>query len=284
MQPPQKHSCVDLGELKNEIIKQIGLEKSQQYFDYLKRFLSLKLSKVEFDKLCLRTVGRDNISLHNQLIRLILKNACTRKVPPTSAENKKVYHENGLVPVVHSKHQTESFGRKSGKEASARSSLHPPLGIPDWPVGGSRKSSSLSSTSKCVTDGLIETVRLKERMDQLAATQGLQGVSAECASMLNNGLDAYLKGLIRSFIELSGARSGVEPMKNGSINHQAHFRPLNGIRSGHHYQIQSRMQEPEPKRPVSLLDLTVAMELNPQQLGEDWPILLEKICTHAFEE
>ncbi|THG07917.1 hypothetical protein TEA_021089 [Camellia sinensis var. sinensis] len=29
--------------------------------------------------------------------------------------------------------------------------------------------------------------------------------------------------------------------------------------------------------PISLLDFKVAMELNPQQLGEDWPLLLEKI-------
>jgi hypothetical protein len=26
------------------------------------------------------------------------------------------------------------------------------------------------------------------------------------------------------------------------------------------------------------------MELNPQQLGEDWPLLLEKICTRPSEE
>ena len=67
---------------------------------------------------------------------------CIRKVPPKTAENKKVYHENGSVPVVHTKHQSE------------------------W-------------------------------------------------------------------------------MKNSSINYQAHFGPQNGIRSGHQYQIQSRMQKRE---------------------------------------
>jgi hypothetical protein len=33
-----------------------------------------------------------------------------------------------------------------------------------------------------------------------------------------------------------------------------------------------------------MLDFKVAMELNPQQLGEDWPLLLEKICMHSFED
>ncbi|KAJ0571057.1 putative transcriptional coactivator Hfi1/Transcriptional adapter 1 [Helianthus annuus] len=44
-------------------------------------------------------------------------------------------------------------------------------------------------------------------------------------------------------------------------------------------------QEQKPKRLVNLLDFRVAMELNRKQLGDDWPMLLEKICcTHDFEE
>lgn len=234
MQPPQKHSRINLADMKDQLSRKLGPERSKQYFDYLKRFLSLKLTKIEFDKLCLRTIGKDNISLHNQLLRSLLKNACTRKLPPPppTIGSKKVHHENGSVTA--------------------------PLGIPC----GARKVSSLGSNRKCVsvfdTGGLMETFKLKERMDQITATQGLQGVSMECATVLNNGLDAYLKGLIRSF---------------------THFRSVNGVRPGQHFQIQR-----EPKRPISLLDFRVAMELNPQQLGEDWPLLLEKICTHAFEE
>ncbi|KAI3785954.1 hypothetical protein L1987_45080 [Smallanthus sonchifolius] len=168
--------------------------------------------------------------------------------------------------------------RKTEKEASTSPSLHAPLGIPHWRVSGSRKASSLASISD--TGGLIETVKLKEHMDQLSATQGLQ-VSMDCASVLNNGLDAYLKRLIRSFSELSGPRSGSEPMNNGSIKHQANFRPLiNGYRPVYLHQ----MQELAPKRLISLVDLTVAMELNPQQLGVDWPVLLEKVCIHGFKE
>jgi hypothetical protein len=44
------------------------------------------------------------------------------------------------------------------------------------------------------------------------------------------------------------------------------------------------MQEQRPQGSISLLDFKVAMELNPQQLGEDWPLLLEKISMQAFEE
>ncbi|CAM8962221.1 unnamed protein product [Rhodiola kirilowii] len=35
---------------------------------------------------------------------------------------------------------------------------------------------------------------------------------------------------------------------------------------------------------LSLLDFKVAMELNPHQLGEDWPSIFEKICMYSFED
>lgn len=99
-------------------------------------------------------------------------------------------------------------------------------------------------------------------MQLIAAAQGLEGVSMECANLLINGSDAYLKKLIKSCVELVGARSGHDLSKNNSYTHQF---------DGKHF-------------PVSLLDFKVAMELNPQQLGEDWAFLLEKICIHVFDQ
>ncbi|KAL8252210.1 hypothetical protein R6Q59_035903 [Mikania micrantha] len=356
MQPPEQHSWINLTELKSQIIRKLGPERSKQYFDYLNKFLSLKLNKVEFDKLCLRTVGRDGIPLHNQLIRSILRNACTEKV---ADGNKKpldgAYHQNGSGPVVthassqlglpngdilptsprkartgarerkggdcksalgpngktiysspsssishlddfnngnssypdtrrpvhHHKEliiqaqnadgQAKSLGQKDGKGLSNRISLHAPLGMAYYPVsiGGARR-----ATPKFVgvsdTNGLLDTVTLRARMEQVVATQGLQGVSLDSANLLNIGLGAYLKGIIRSCSELS------RPIKTGPD----HFRSVNSVIPGHHYQT----QEHELKHQISLLDFRVAMELNPQQLGEDCPILLERICAHAFEE
>ncbi|KAJ9559492.1 hypothetical protein OSB04_004652 [Centaurea solstitialis] len=405
MQPPQQHSWINLAELKSQIIRKLGPERSKQYFDYLNR-----LSLISF---VLKTIGRDGIPLHNQLIHSILKNACTANDNPLRQQsgNKKpsdgVYHQNGSVSVVtqassplalpngdilspslrkartgarerrggdrrsalgpngktnysspsssiphsedfntalengnssspdtrrpmqhhqelnqqtenaddnsghhsaklaastvqsprallapHSKRESESLGRKDGKGVSGRIPLHAPLGIPYCPVsiGGSRSTIPLASSSKTVgvsdANGLLDTITLRARMDPIAATHGLQGVSVDCANALNNGLDAYLKGLIRSCSELNGARSDHVPFKNNPN----HLRPLNGVTPTHHYQMQTSnwpvdtLQENEPKRPISLLDFRVAMELNPQQLGEDWPVLLEKICTRAFEE
>lgn len=425
MQPPHQHSRINLAELKAQIIRKLGPERSKQYFSYLNRLLSSKLCKFEFNKLCLRIVGRENIPLHNQFIRSILKNACSAKIPPPTqdveflkqkgaVENKDpptdgslqngshpaitlppnpsaltngdilppsprkartgirdrrvgdrrtafgpngktkfpsqissttnsgdfnvslengeltppdirrpVHHhqghtqqaenkEEGLVhhpaklPVterssdgpfsVHSNDQYDLLVRKDGKEVSARNLLHAPLGIPfcQASVGGARRPLPLAGSSNAVSTfscgGLLDSITLRERMDQIAGAQGLEGVSMECANVLNSGLDAYLKGLIRSSVELVGARSGYDTTKIGAQKHQAHSKLVNGLRRGHHFQVQSSsrslevMQEHGTHCPISLLDFRVAMELNPQQLGEDWPFLLEKICTHSFEE
>lgn len=353
MQPPspQQRSWINLAELKSLIVGKLGPERSKQYFEYLNKFLSLKLSKAEFDKLCLRTIGRDGIPLHNQLIRSVLKNACTGKV---SGGNKKSLdsglHQNGSIPIVPNGdvlppsarkartgtrerrvgdrksalgpngktayssplssipysdelsnvfengnasspdirrpvQQAESSDRKDGKGVSGRISLHAPLGIPHCRVsiGGARKAPPSSKfVSVSDTNCLLETITLKERMEPVAAAYGLQGVSMDSANAVNSGLDTYLKGLIRSCCELNRARSGSGSGSGHELNKgsPAHFRPINGVRPGHHFQAQVH----ESKRPISVLDFRVAMELNPRQLGEDWPVLLETICTHAFEE
>ncbi|KAL3843865.1 hypothetical protein ACJIZ3_001268 [Penstemon smallii] len=76
---------VDTHELKDFIYRKIGHQRAHKYFDCLKRFLALKLTKPDFDKSCIRTIGRENIPLHNRLIRSILQNACEAKIPPQKA-------------------------------------------------------------------------------------------------------------------------------------------------------------------------------------------------------
>ncbi|MCD7446052.1 hypothetical protein HAX54_031535 [Datura stramonium] len=416
MQPPHQHSRINLAELKAQILRKLGTERSKHYFYYLNRLLSLKISKIEFNKLCLRILGRENIPLHNQFIRSILRNACSAKVPPPTHETdvlkpatavgsndppNEAYEQNGshvsssqassqpglsngdILPLSPRKVRTgfrrtgdrrsalgqngktsftfqqqtateSSFGvmengdinppdarralqhyqgllqqtdderevsgqetarfsvikgsqegpvsvynkdqvRYDGKEMHARSQLQAPLGIPFCAVsvGGARKALPLATNSKCVTSSscgaLLDSVSLRERMEQIAAEQGLEGVAIDCANLLNNGLDSYLRGLIRSCVQLVGARSGHEPIKNNTKKQQTHKKLVNGLRPGLHSQISSGRpsevtQEHAPNNLISLQDFRVAMELNSRQLGEDWPLLLEKICTRAFEE
>lgn len=396
-------------ELKVQIVKKIGAERARRYFYYLNRLLSQKLSKNEFDKLCSRVLGRENVSLHNQFIRSILKNAFNAKGPPpfhdagptnsvvedgheqsravianqtpnspvwsngavpswkgrpairdrkprdrpsplgpngkvdygpqwapVEDSGSKVLTENGELtpcdyqrPVQqapqggaelpenprqlsvqrpkgtprHSKDHTGLAVVEDGEEVEqashlkfSRSRLIAPLGIPfcSASIGGARKALSVPSNDNMVTyfdsGGLFSTEILKKRMEQIAGAQGLGGVSMEGANLLNNMLDVYLKRLIKSCVELVGARSKSEPKKHQPAKQPIQSKIVNGMWPNNLLHMQSSSglievtQEQRTPCSISLPDFKVAMELNPQQLGEDWPLLLEKICMQTFEE
>ncbi|KAF5748080.1 hypothetical protein HS088_TW04G00029 [Tripterygium wilfordii] len=422
MQPHQS-SRVDLGELKAQIVKKIGVDRSKRYFYNLNRFLSQKLSKSEFDKSYYRVLGRENLPLHNQLIRTILKNASHAKTPPPFHEvgpaktliqtakaspSKEDGHEqsgslipaqnqnvhiwsngvlpvsprkgrsgirdrklrdrpsplgpNGKVDVVHHSTGTEDNGSKGimengelipcdyqrplqllqpvaeaaeqpenekehlvtrtsektrigsidhskvavvedGEEVEqgrypnfSKRPLVAPPGIPFYSasVGGARKAIPVASSGKFFScydsGGLSDTETLRKRMEQIATSQGIGGVSLECANTLNNMLDVYLKRLIRSCVQLVGGRSAQFAKQGPTHKQQVPGKIINGIWPSNHLHMQSSgepvdcMQEKKSRCSISLLDFKVAMELNPQQLGEDWPLLLEKICMQSCEE
>ncbi|KAJ6329830.1 hypothetical protein OIU76_008622 [Salix suchowensis] len=415
MQPYQS-SRVDLVELRTQIVKKVGVERSKKYFYYLNRFLSQKLSKSEFDKSCFRFLGRENLPLHNNLICSILKNACQAKTPPPNYEAgptksliqaskdspiREDGHEqigslipnqsmpirsNGILPVSprkvrsatrdhklrdrpsslgpngkvecisHRSIGTEDNGSKfvvengelapcdyqrpvqhlptvaeqpeNERDGSAqwpierpktqkdqtafvedrdeveqahhlsfsRSPLLAPLGIPycSASMGGARKAMPVTSSGDFVSyydsGGLSGTEMLRKRMEQIADVQGLGGVTTECANTLNKMLDVYLKRLIKSCVELVGAQSPCGPRKYTVHKQQVQNKVVNGMWPSNRLHMQSSsspvegMQEQRPHSSISMLDFKVAMELNPQQLGEDWPLLLEKICMQSFED
>ncbi|KAG4212244.1 hypothetical protein ERO13_A02G152800v2 [Gossypium hirsutum] len=77
---------VDTSELKSRIERKIGRVNAGKYFHLVARFLSLKIGKPEFDKLCIDTIGRENVYLHNHLLRSIIRNALFSKNPALKLE------------------------------------------------------------------------------------------------------------------------------------------------------------------------------------------------------
>ncbi|CAN1783001.1 hypothetical protein LINPERHAP1_LOCUS16119 [Linum perenne] len=388
MQPPQT-SRIDLVGLKSQIVKKIGAERSKKYFFNLNRFLSQRQSKSDFDKSCFRLLGRENLPLHNQLIRAILKNACLAKAPPPThdagpvksviqtakcSSGREDVHEqsgallpnqsqnvsiwsNGVLPVSPRRIRSCMRDRKlrdrpsplgpngkvdcishngdfnpcdyqrplqaleavveqpeNEKEALIQLSMEKsrtyikdkttsielqvsaPLGIPPCLASnsGARKVTFVTGSNElgiCYNSGVLsDTEMLKKRMEQIAVSRGLEGVSMDCAHMLNNMLDVYLSRLIKSCVELVRARAPHDQRKQPGIKQQFTGKAVNGVWPSNHLLLQNSnvsmesMQEQRPGCPISFLDFKVAMELNPQQLGEDWPLLLERICMHSFED
>ncbi|KAJ4913639.1 Uncharacterized protein Rs2_08260 [Raphanus sativus] len=175
---------------------------------------------------------------------------------------------------------------EQGRLVLSKSPVMAPLGIP---FGGTRRTVPASTRADFIScydsGGLSETEMLRKRMENIAVAQGLGGVSPECSTMLNSMLDVYLKKLIKSCFDLSGARS--IPGNQSSDKLQSRDKTVNGVWPSNGLQMQTINQPyglTQEQHPVSLLDFRVAMELNPHQLGEDWPLLREKISMRSFEE
>ncbi|CAN7032669.1 unnamed protein product, partial [Brassica rapa subsp. trilocularis] len=179
-------------------------------------------------------------------------------------------------------HKSSLYSDERGRLVVSKGPVTAPLGIPlcAASVGGTRRTVPVSTradvTSCYDSGGLSDAEMLRKRMESIAAAHGLGGVSAECSSMLSNVLDVYLKKLIKSCVDLSGARSrrSREEIVNGVW-------PSNSLQIQTGNQLSGITQEQDS---VSLLDFRVAMELNPTQLGEDWPLLRERMLLRSFEE
>ncbi|PKU83301.1 uncharacterized protein LOC110099350 [Dendrobium catenatum] len=107
MPPQRQFSRVDTLDLKLQISKKLGRQKAEKYFFNLRRLLNLKLSKMEFDRFCFSIMGKENVGLHNLLIRSILSNACFSHGPPsrhaTTGNSRSTITSNGqfsdILPV-----------------------------------------------------------------------------------------------------------------------------------------------------------------------------------------
>ena len=128
-------------------------------------------------------------------------------------------------------------------------------------------------------------------MEHVASNEGLEGVSRDAADILNLALDAYLRRLIKPCKHVITSqntvktatllnKNGVEGIASGPKIH----RSINGVWSGHSGSEHLKNDKEKMEHAISLKDFKVAMDLNPQLLGGDWPLQLEKISLHMPEQ
>lgn len=272
--PTGQHHVVrtDTLELKSQLEKKIGRAKTERYLHLLSRFLSLKISKLDFDKLIVATVKKENISLHNALLRGIIKNVSSsngveevekkqlngvksllcndlpkspRKGRTQRRFNKDCNGSKGKSQVteVVSSSFKQQWSMEDGEEVDQftrcwRSQpIEAPFGVNLRGVIERRP-----HVGTCHSSGeLPDSVSLKKKLEE----EGLE-VSAGFASSLNAGLNVFLKRLIKPCLELAASRSS---SSRGEVCSSS----------------------------ISMVDFQVAMELNPSILGENWSTKLEKI-------
>lgn len=297
-------------EIKALIYQKIGHQRADSYFDQLGKFLTSRISKSEFDKLCIKTIGRESISLHNRLVRSILKNASVAKSPPP-----RYLKKSGNANQSQSLYGDSAFPPSPRKCRSRKFRDRPsPLG----PLGKPQSLTTTNDESMSKAQRLpMEVVSVEdgEEVEQMTGSPSVQsrspltapfGVSFNLKSGIRKSIFRSYNGINRDTCQSSGElpdtitlrtrlerKLEMEGIKlstdsanllNSGLN--AYMRrliePCLSLASSRVREMNS--QQKRAVSNVSMLDFRSAMELNPRVLGEEWPISLEKICCRASEE
>lgn len=221
MSPNENHSRINTLELKALVSRKIGPERAKKYFDQLRRLFSCKISKCQFDKFCIRIIGRENIPLHNQLIKAIIKNACVAKVPPLKG-NRKV--ENTLNVKISNGFQRNSLhslygdafppsprkGRSPGSRDRKFRDRPSPLGphgkpesvVCDELVSKAEEQQSATELVSLDSRPPVEVVSVEdgEEVEQMAGSPGVQSRSPVTAPL---GICMNLTGARKSLSNVS---------------------------------------------------------------------------------
>ncbi|KAL6636867.1 hypothetical protein ACP70R_024439 [Stipagrostis hirtigluma subsp. patula] len=298
----RKMARVDVAELKQRLVKRLGRQRAGVYFAHLTRLLNLKLTKVEFDRLCCATIGKENIALHNALIRGIISNAMSGVPPPSrqavtgqsgtttatsgqcvgvalptvgnvvavvdSGDGELERERGAAVEKVVSVEDGEEVEQvRSALCVQSRSPITAPLGISVAGSSGVRMQRMDDPMSSCYDSGhLLDTGSLCEGLRRRLHIGGT-GITLQGVDALNRGLDEFLRRLIKPCMDLSRVRSSSRRISKVDENFAAR---MNGS------------QQPNWGHCTTLQDFAVAVQSDPHLLGAKGPMLMEKIQTMSF--
>lgn len=288
---------IDIAEIKALIYKKIGYERANLYFNILTQYLNSKISKIELSKICMRTLQRENLHLHNRLIRSILTNASLSKAhpPPKIAKSNEPLNARLI-----NKYQTKRRSRSS--RPSKFRERPSPLG----PLGKTTSPTVDKSPTELNSLGSRARAEDGEEVEQITVVHSRSSIMAPIGVSLNLGCSFKKKisfqDATNDLCSMMCRSSGVLPDAM-SLRAQLEQRLssdgigvsedcVNLLNNGLNVYLK-RLIEPGMElaksrfgfcKKMSMLDFRVLMESNRSILGEDWPIQLEKICSRSYEE
>jgi Transcriptional regulator of RNA polII, SAGA, subunit len=296
---------VDITQLKLLLLKQLGPQKLQKYMFYLKRLLSNKLTKPEFDRLCLTTIGKENLHLHNKFIQSILRNAVTGSGPPPKETLPGCSGTATKTPSGHFGDALLSPSAK-GRSISSKDRKFSPLGPQGKAINGPAKA---PPEVVSVEDGEeVEQTRHSPGVQSRSPIKAPFGIIPNPRPQKRNRLVSPSESC-SSTGELPGTRTLFMQLKerckaeglnvtlecadllNRALD--AYLKRLikpsvDLVRSAGNQKVvvgmstdQSRVSE---MRNVTIHDFRVAMEMNRTLLGEDYNVKLEELIFASFKE
>lgn len=301
---------VDALKLKLHIVRKLGHEKSDKYFQLLNQYLSCKLVKSEFDVLCIGVIGRENILLHNHLIRAILRNTFVAETSPT--ENRSSVSLNVKLPngcLRGSNLQSlcrDSFPKspRKGRTPNIRDRKFRDRFSPLGPHGKSHVATTCEDSvpklieQKNANDifcrsSLIPPIGMSIKGKQKKKKKLPDGICNKTCLSCNELPDGVsLKARLDRDLEMEGFSISADSVNLLNSGLDVYLKRLilpslelaRTQMSNNKPQSENGMMYFEKqKRAIfaSLLDFQVALEANPVLLGEDWPVQLERICLHT---
>jgi Transcriptional regulator of RNA polII, SAGA, subunit len=296
---------VDITQLKLLLLKQLGPQKLEKYMFYLKRLLSNKLTKTKFDQLCLTTIGKENLHLHNKLIQSILRNAVTGSGPPPKDTLPGCSGTATKTPSGHFGDALLSPSAK-GRSISSKDRKFSPLGPQGMAVNGPAKA---PPEVVSVEDGEeVEQTRHSPGVQSRSPIKAPFGIipnphpqkpnrlaspSESCSSTgeLPSTRNLFMQLTQRCQAEGLSVTHECADLLNRALD--AYLKRLikpsvDLVRAAGHQKVvvgtsaeQSRVCE---MRNVTVHDFWVATEMNPNLLGEDWTIKREKLSFASFKK
>ena len=129
MPAPKQQSRINIQDLKAQMVRRIGPKRADQYFTHFKCYINVRFKKRELDKLVKITIGRENISLHNQIVKAVLNNATRSEAAPAIflqdiskaikvvARNKddSTRHETSLTTTASSNGDSSAFSKSMNR-------------------------------------------------------------------------------------------------------------------------------------------------------------------------
>ncbi|KAI4342326.1 hypothetical protein MLD38_026965 [Melastoma candidum] len=200
------------------------------------------------------------------------QNVASKESAPTLRSPPEVQSIGSRPPVVSVEDGEEVEQSAGSPGVQSESTVTAPLGVSlEFSVGprtlsGYSRSWKFDPESCQNSRALPSTSSLKSVMDRKLEMEGIN-VSVGCANLLNSALDMYLKGLIGQAMDIARSKKrDAAPCRIVEVAPGKFVRVLGN-----------------PSIPLSMLDLCNAAELNPQMLGQNWPVQLEKVLTHSFD-
>jgi len=209
---------LDLSAIKGRL--QVALkEKAGAYWEYLRKFVQLKLSKREFEYYARSLLGEDNIWIHNVFIRSIISNArcpyppVIPQSPARPAKKKQILvpikepltlSPQNNTPQLANKKPTPKKKKTTNAPSAPTSTAQQPqptrVPAPPKPTARTKQVASKKPHPSPLKEGPLtaDHAVLRQKMQRIVTDAGLSGLTHDSIRLMMLAVEAYVKRIIHS--------------------------------------------------------------------------------------